>query len=181
MDLEKGKTLTEFSDYLIKNKFQDVTDVIKPKIKNVRILETINSQGVATTYELYYLKDGRIYELVMSIDSDRETKYGVGVKMAVQRIAFNKVSNKIHEELGSTTISVMDWEEPYSQEDWLKDDRAAAALAENKLFIFFGYVSDKYKGTSMEDEPSVYITMDPFLRVRIGVKDIELAKLLPKN
>ncbi|AWO00326.1 hypothetical protein DLD77_00685 [Chitinophaga alhagiae] len=172
MDLENSKSLEPYSQKLLAAGFRDVTDSVKPKISNVRLLERVQ-RGASTMYELYYLPDGRIYELVMSIDGDKSTRYGAATKMGAQKIAFNKVSNTIYKELGSPTMSAMEWEQPYSRADWEDDARTAAALMQNKLFVFFGYVSDRYKGT---DDASVYITLDPFLRVRIGVKDIELSK-----
>lgn len=71
MDLEKGKTLTEFSDYLIKNKFQDVNLLIKQEdglfawfiiqlSPNTIIKYTKNEewhQDDESSYSIYYKKD----------------------------------------------------------------------------------------------------------------------------
>jgi|GEM_PF-4917333 hypothetical protein len=133
------------------------------------------------TYELYYLPDGRIYEIVLSIDSDKERKQPVDVTMMVQKIAFNNVCNSLSTELGSPTISAFDWDPPYSKADWEDDLKTASALANNKLFVYFGYVSSQYADTPYKDEASVYVTLDPLLRVRMGVKDVELFKLAKED
>jgi len=182
MNLEKGKTLNEFRQSLLNSNHTDITQDVKPDAKNVCIMEGTN-KGLTTTYEIYYLGDGRIYELVVSLDTDKEGKYRdrPDVKLQVQRIAFNNISNSLHKEFGKPTISIMDWEEPYTKKDWEDPVRTAAALMSNKLFILFAYVSSKYKDTEYKDEPSIYISLDPLMRVRMGVKDVELYKLLKKD
>lgn len=176
LDLRNGKNLTEFRAQLEKAGYKDITAVLKPKVKNVLVMEG-NNKGATNTFELYYLPDGRIYEIVMSVDSDKDRKYSRSVTMQVQKIAFNNVSNALYKELGSPEIKEMQWDEPYTQADWEDHAKTAEALASNKLFVFFGYVSSKYLNTEYKDEPTIYITLDPLLRVRMGVKDIELFKL----
>jgi hypothetical protein len=143
MDLRTGKTLETFRQQLLDAHYKDITEVLKPKLKNVCVMEGYN-KNVAITYEIYYLPDGRIYELVMSMDTDKEGKENVYTKMTMQKIAFNNISNALYKELGSPTISEMQWDAPYTSKDWEDAERTAAALTSNKLFIFFGYVPTKY-------------------------------------
>lgn len=180
MDLEKGKTLATFRKQLSDIQYKDITQILKPSIKNICVMEKTGS-GVTYTYEILYLEDGRIYEIILSVDSDKEGKYSKDVKMAAQKIAFNNATKRMQDELGMPNISIMDWDEPFSRKDWEDDNRTAAALMSNKLFIFFGYASSKYANTEYKDEASVYIMLDPLLRLRLGVKDVELYKLSKKD
>jgi hypothetical protein len=176
LDLVQGKTLEGYRKSLLANNFKDITQESNRNEKNLVIMEGI-SKGMTMTYEIFHLKDGRIYELVLSLDSDKENKYKPDVKLMAQRIAFNNVSNALYKELGKPNISIMDWKEPYTQADWEDHAKTAAALINHKLLILFGYASAKYDKTEYEGEPSLYISLDPLLRIRMGVKDVELYKL----
>lgn len=177
LDLESEKKLYDLKKMLLEADFKDVTQIIKPSINNVCILENI-ANGASIIIELYFLPDQRIYEIGIRIDGDKELRYGIDVKMFAQKIGFNNVSKKMVQELGMPNISVMDWDDPYSSKDWDDDTKTAKALMTNKLFIFFGFVSSEYENTEFENEASIYLSIDPLLRINVGVKDVELYKLL---